>query len=275
MYQSSVVSPNWQAAFGLTLNWNCEGQKVRCALYFLTINIFLQTCVCKTSTLSRQGRVRLGLWESVLHLLVPFQVAGVREVTVADGASKGPLARMHVAVDVQLALAHKALATELAGVRLLPGMPGQVLLQVRLQEEALGTAGAAVRPFHGDSLIEGHVEVVVGWGQSCGSGRRLAGGDGACGPTMARSSWSVRRRLSGLGWLQSRTLTHAIVCLFVQAHPSVDDNHVQKRGFEHVPASWTIQGRRRGCGSSDITSCLHHLGGEVESLVFISCTVTD
>lgn len=72
----------------------------------------------------------MGLWDSVLHLLVPLQVAGVREVAVADGALKGPLARMNVAVDVQLALAHKTLATELAGVRLLPGVPGQVLLQI-------------------------------------------------------------------------------------------------------------------------------------------------
>lgn len=210
----------------------------------------------------------------MLHLLVPLQVAGVRELAVADGASKGPLARMHVAVNVQLALAHKTLATELAGVRLLPGVPCQVLLQVRLQEEALGAAGAAVRPLHSDGLVEVPVGVVVEWSRSCGSGRRLAGVDGTCRPNVAISSRSVRRYLPGFCWFQPRSLTPAIVRLFVWAHPSVDDNHIQKRAFEHILANWTIQRGWYRYGASDIASCLYHLGGEVKCLVFFSGTFT-
>lgn len=147
---------------------------------------------------------------------------------------------MHIAVDVQLALAHKALATERAGIRLFPGVPCQVLLQVRLQEEALGAAGAAVWPLHSDSLVEGRVGVVVERSHGCGSGRRLAEGDVTCGPNVARSPCLVGRCPTGLGWLQSRTLIPAIVRLFVWAHSSINDNHIQKRGFEHIPASWTI-----------------------------------
>lgn len=109
-----------------------------------------------------------GVWSlgSVLNLLVPLQVAGVGEAAVADGTAERPLAGVHVAVDVQLALAHKALAAQLAGVGLLPGVPGHVFLQVRLQEEAFGAAGAAVRPLHGDGLVERQVEA-VGRVRSC------------------------------------------------------------------------------------------------------------
>lgn len=88
-----------------------------------------------------------------------LQVAGMGEAAVADGAAERPLACVHVAVDVQLALAHEALATHLTGVGFLPGVPGHVLLQVRLQEETLGAAGAAIWPLHGDSVVEGQVEV--------------------------------------------------------------------------------------------------------------------
>lgn len=94
----------------------------------------------------------------MLDLLVPLEVAGVGEVAVADGAAEGLLACVDVAVDIQLALAHKALATHRTGVGLLPGVPGHVLLQVGLQEEALGAAGAAVRPLHGDSMVERQVK---------------------------------------------------------------------------------------------------------------------
>ena len=81
------------------------------------------------------------------------------EAAAADGAAEGPLACVDVAVNIQLALAHKALATHQTGVGLLPGVPGHVLLQVRLQEEALGAAGAAVWSLHGDSVVECQVEV--------------------------------------------------------------------------------------------------------------------
>ena len=67
---------------------------------------------------------------SVLDFLVPLEVAGMGEASVADAAGEGPLSSVHIAVDVQLALTHKALATQLAGVGLLPGVPGHVLLQV-------------------------------------------------------------------------------------------------------------------------------------------------
>lgn len=67
---------------------------------------------------------------SMLDLLVPLEVAGMGEASVADGTAEGPLSCVHIAVDVQLALAHKALATQQAGVGLLPGVPGHVLLQV-------------------------------------------------------------------------------------------------------------------------------------------------
>lgn len=67
---------------------------------------------------------------SVLDLLMPLEVAGMGEASVADRAAEGSLPSVYIVVDVQLALAHKALATQLAGVGLLPGVPGHVLLQI-------------------------------------------------------------------------------------------------------------------------------------------------
>lgn len=59
---------------------------------------------------------------------MPLEVAGMREASVADRAAEGPLSGVDVAVNVQLALAHEALAAQQAGVGLLPGVPGNVLL---------------------------------------------------------------------------------------------------------------------------------------------------
>lgn len=103
---------------------------------------------------------------------MPFEIAGVGEASVTDGAAEGPLSCVDVAVDVQLALANEALATQRAGVGLLPGVPGHVLLQVGLQEEAFGATGAAVRSLHGDGVVKSPVEAggealvlaVVEWG---------------------------------------------------------------------------------------------------------------
>lgn len=133
---------------------------------------------------------------SVLDLLVPLEVAGMGEASVADGAAEGPLPGVHIAVDVQLALAHEALATQRAGVGLLPGVPGHVLLQVRLQEEAFGAAGAAVRALHGDGVVESQVEAagggfVAGLVQS--RAVRLIGGVDTGSRSTAGCSWGVTR----------------------------------------------------------------------------------
>ncbi len=59
---------------------------------------------------------------------MPLKIAGMGEASVTHGAAEGPLSGVHVAVNVQLALAHKALATKQASVGFLPGVPGHVLL---------------------------------------------------------------------------------------------------------------------------------------------------
>lgn len=133
---------------------------------------------------------------SVLDLLVPLEVTGVGEPAVADGAAEGPLSGVHVAVDVQLALAHETLATQQAGVGLLPCVPGHVFVQVRLQEEALGADGAAERALHGDGVVEGVVEAagegfVVAQGAVQGHAVRIAGGDDTGRSSAAGRSWSV------------------------------------------------------------------------------------
>lgn len=92
---------------------------------------------------------------------MPFEIAGVREASTADGAAEGPLASVDVAVDVQLALANKALFTQHTGVGLLPGVPGHVLLQVGLQEKALGATGAAIWALHGDGLVKRPVKAAA------------------------------------------------------------------------------------------------------------------
>lgn len=91
---------------------------------------------------------------SVLDLLVPLEVAGMGEASVTDGATEGSLSSVHVLVNVQLALTNKALSTQQARIGFPPGVPGHVLVQVGLQEEALGAAGAAKRTLHGDGLVE-------------------------------------------------------------------------------------------------------------------------
>lgn len=115
---------------------------------------------------------------------MPFEIAGVGEASVADRAAEGSLPGVNVAVDVQLALADKALAAQRTCVGLLPGVPGHVLLQVRLQEEALGATGAAVWTLHGDSVVKRLVEaagealVLAGWGHRAvqrQAGQRITG----------------------------------------------------------------------------------------------------
>lgn len=59
-----------------------------------------------------------------------FEIARVGEASVADGTAEGPLSSVHISVHVQLALTHKALATLQAGIGLLPGVSGHVLLKV-------------------------------------------------------------------------------------------------------------------------------------------------
>lgn len=74
----------------------------------------------------------LNSWHSVLDFLVSPEVAGVGEVSVAEGADEGPLSGVNVSMDFQLTLAHKALATQVAGVRPYSAVPGQVLSEVQL-----------------------------------------------------------------------------------------------------------------------------------------------
>lgn len=141
----------------------------------------------------------------MLDLLVPLEVAGMGEASVADRTAEGPISGVHVAVNVQLALAHKALATQQASVELFPGVSGNVLLQVRLQEEALGAACAAIWAFHGDALVESQVEtagqgfvvgvVGVAYRPVQNHAVCIIGGvdSGSGSSTTAGCSWSVSR----------------------------------------------------------------------------------
>lgn len=134
---------------------------------------------------------------------MPFEVAGMGEASVTDRAAEGPLSGVHVAVDVQLTLAHKALATQQAGVGLFPGVPGHVLLQVRLQKEALCAAGAPVWALHGNGMVESQVEAagkgfavtVVGVAQGPVQSHAvyIIGGADIGGSSTTGCSWNVTR----------------------------------------------------------------------------------